>query len=278
MEHPMIDEFDYKEPLCPLSGGKEFYYPDQNTPLGRIPIDRVIAKVDSLFNRNDHVAAGRLLEYWKNEAVALRDARGELAITSELVGYYRKQNMPEKGLRAVARAIALADELEQTDTASGATILINCATAYKAFGMADRAMPLYRRAEANYRNTLPPDDARFGALYNNMALALVDIGDCDGAEEAYRNALKIMAQIPGGEAESAITYINLAHMYESSGREENIGECMQNAYDLLESPALKHDGYYAFVLEKCAPSFGYFGFTEVYEKMKKESREIYERS
>ena len=135
----------------------------------RIPVGRIIDKVDSLFDRNDYVEAGRLLVHWRDEAIALNDKSGELAMESELVGYYRKQNEKEKGLTSVSRALVLVDELEQGTLASGATIYINCATAYKAFGMPKEAMPLYRRAERTYRQVLASDDARFGGLYNNMA-------------------------------------------------------------------------------------------------------------
>ncbi len=274
----MLDEFDYKEPACPLCDGKDFYYPKKDAPLGRIPVDRIISKVDSLFDKNDYVEAGRLLVYWENEAKALKDKRGELAMESELIGYYRKQNNKEKGLEAVQRAIQLVDELNQGDIASGATIFINCATAYKAFGMAKESLPLYARAEEIYKNVLNPNDSRFGGLYNNMALALADLGRFEDAEKSYLSALSVMENVTRGEAECAITYINLAHMYEDFGCTEKIKGCMEKAYALLKSENLIHDGYYAFVLEKCAPSFAYFGNKEICDEMKKEAYEIYARN
>ncbi|MEE1314502.1 MAG: tetratricopeptide repeat protein [Faecalimonas sp.] len=244
----------------------------------RIPVARIIDKVDALFNKNDYTEAGRLLAYWRDEAVSFGDKHGELAMESELVGYYRKQNDCEKGLASIAKALTLTEELGQTELASGATILINCATAYKAFGMAKEALPLYIRAEQTYRKVLAPDDARFGGLYNNMALALVDLKQFEQAESAYLSALDVMQKVSRGEAESAITYINMAHMYEDFGKQENIQECMQKAYSLLQSDALPRNGYYAFVLEKCAPSFGHFGDAAICEQMKKEAEEIYARA
>ncbi len=272
----MIDEFDYKEPLCPLSGGKEFYYPEPNAPKGRIPVARILNRVDALFSENDYKEAGRLLLYWKDEAISLCDKSGELSMESELVGYYRKQGDRECGLTSIARALALVKELDQGALASGATVLINCATAYKAFGMAEEALPLYTRAEETYQKLLPAGDVRFGGLYNNMALALTDLSFFPEAETAYRRALSVMECIPGGEAESAITYINLAHLYEAWGRPEEIPASMERAYALLKSEELPHNGYYAFVLEKCAPSFGYFGNRAAYEEFKKEAARIYE--
>ncbi len=274
----MIDEFDYKEPCCPLTGGKEFYYPTADAPLGRIPVDRIIDKVDGLFHRNDYVEAGRLLVYWKNEAVALKDKRGELAVQNELVGYYRKQGDHENGLVSIARALELVDELEQGEGASGATILINCATAYCEFGEYEKSMPLYHRAEEVYRRVFSAGDQHFGALYNNMALTLSALGDFDEAEASFQAALGVMEHIPGGEAEAAITYVNLAHLYDNFDHPEHIRACMEKAYALLQSETLPHNGYYAFVLEKCAPSFAYFGEGEISAQMEKESREIYERA
>ncbi len=271
----MLDEFDYKEPACPLCDGKDFYYPKKDAPLGHIPIDRIISKVDSFFDKNDYIEAGRLLVYWENEAKALKDKRGELAIQSELIGFYRKQNNKEKGLTSVDRALELVKELNQDDMVSGATIFLNCATAYKAFGNPQDAMILYRRAEEIYKKSLQPNDSRFGGLYNNMALALADLGQFQEAEVSYFSALKVMEKVPCGEAECAITYINLAHMYEDFGVTEKIRDCMTKAYSLLKSENLIHDGYYAFVLEKCAPSFAYFGEKEICKQMKKEAREIY---
>ncbi len=271
----MIDKFDYAEPACPLGGGKDFYYPDPAAPLGNIPVARVLARVDALFARNDHTEAGRLLEYWRDEAIALGDTRGELSMESELVGFYRKTDAREKGLASVARALALTEELGQEDMASGATVFINCATAYKAFDMPAEALPLYRRAEAVYRETLGEGDARFAGLYNNMAVTLAALGQAKEAEEAYLAALAVLEALPQSEADAAITHVNLAHLYEAMDAADKIREHLMRAYTLLQSESLPRDGYYAFVLEKCAPSFAYFGNDGIYEEFKKEYEAIY---
>ena len=129
-----------------------------------------------------------------------------------------------------------------------------------------------------YKKTLDANDERFGGLYNNMALTYVDLEKYDLAEEAYLKALEIMSKIPKGEAESAITYVNMAHMYEKINNEDKIGGCLETAFNLLQSKNLPRNGYYAFVLDKCAPSFKYFGYNYIYNSMKKEVEEIYARS
>ncbi len=271
----MIDKFDYAEPRCPLCNGKDFYYPKADAPLGTVPIGRIIDKLGSLFAKNDYEEAGRLLRYWHGEAISLGDRGGELSVLNELIGYYRKQNDKEKGLDAVSRALALVSELSQETMASGATVFLNCATAYKAFSMPNEAMELYTRAENIYKNVLAPSDERLAGLYNNMATALCDLGKFEEAELAYFTALAILEEHEGSEPERAVTYINLAELYELSGQEAFIPDSLTQAFKLLTKEDVAHDGNYAFVLEKCAPAFKHFGDTDTYLKFKKEYERIY---
>ncbi len=274
----MIDEWDYKEPRCPLCNGKQFYAPDLNEPAGHIDVRRVLDKVDECFGRRDMEGAGRLLEYWRSEAVQLRDKSGELSVVNELIGFYRKSGNREKALACCERALLLLEELNQGEMASGGTVLVNCATAYKAFDMASEAIPLYKRAETLYLELLSDDDARLGGLYNNMALALADLGLYDEAKASYGKALAVMERVEKGEPDLAVTYVNLAHLGEESGEKGEIVSHMTRAYALLKTEGLPRDGYYAFVLEKCAPSFGHFGFYSIEKELRELSEEIYART
>lgn len=274
----MLDSFDFKEPRCSLCDGKEFYNPKLNTPQGRIPVDRIISKVDNLFNKNDYVEAGKLLEYWENEAIVLNDKMGELSILNELVGYYRKVGDKDKAYLSIERSLKLVDELDQSNIVSGATVFLNCATAYKAFGDAKSALALYEQAEKLYVKLLKENDERFGGLYNNMALALVDLGDYNQAENSYNKAISVMKKIPNGQADLAITYVNLAHLYELTNNYNAVTDSMFTAYNLLNTETLVRDGYYAYVCEKCAPSFEYFGYKIIAEELIKTAGELYARS
>ena len=275
----MLDPFDYKEPRCATCGGEEFYYPDNDAPEGRIPVDRVIEKLDTLLNRNDMDGAGRLLRSWRDEAVALKDKNGELAVLSEMMGYYRKTKEKERGLESVKRGLELVEELELRGGVSAATIILNAATTLKAFGQAKDALPYYEEVLGIYREKLDPSDPKIAGLYNNYALTLVDLKNYEKAEKLYYSAIEILKNVKEGENDIAVTYVNLAHLYDDrDGDEEKIDDCMNKAYEFLNSDKLTKNGYHAYVCSKCAPSFAYFGYFLIDEELKKRSEELYARA
>ncbi len=248
---------------------------DPDKPLGHIPVSRIIEKLDVCFSKNDMAEAGRLLDYWRKEAVSLRDARGELTVVSEQIGYFRKTAEKDKALEAVARAVELIGC--SPENVSDGTILLNAATTLKAFGKAEEALPLYGQTFALYEKFLANDDVLFAGYFNNYGLALADMERYAEAEEAYQKALGIVLAKPESRLDGAVTYLNMAHMYpywdEKSPRD--IKDCLQKAQEILEDPKNTRNGYYAFVLSKCAPSFREFGKAEIAEKMEKLSEEIY---
>ena len=276
----MIDSFDYKEPACSLCEGKEFYSPSSDSPDGRIPIGRIIEKVDTLFNQNDYTKAGRLLEYWNSEAIKLKDKNGELSIKSELIGYYRKIGKKEKTFETIDKALILLDQLKLADTVSGATIFLNIATGYKAFNENEKAFSFYQKTLEVYNKKLEKTDRLFAGLYNNTALALSDLDRPEEAENYFLKALVVLEKNNDNEscADRAITYINMAHLYEKIEDKNKLTDCLLKSYNLLTSEDIKKDGYHAFVLSKCAPSFAYFGYSKIANELKLQSEIIYERN
>lgn len=275
----MLNGEDYKEPSCALCGGKEFYNPDKDAPKGRIPVMRIIEKVNAFFDKNDYIEAGKLLEYWESEARALGDESGELSMESELIGFYRKTNKKEKAETAEKRAVELIKCLGLENTVSAATVYLNIATAEKAFGKPENAVSFYEKTLAVYNDKLEKTDVLFAGLYNNFALALVDLKRYSEAEKYYFSAIEIMEKAENGQPDLAITYVNLAHLYyDTNEKREKTDDCLFSAYNLLTDENIKENGYLAYVLEKCAPSFGFFGFTLIEKEFEKKSKEIYERS
>lgn len=243
-------------------------------------IGRILAKLDSYLHKNDYTAAERHLLYWLSEAEATHDGHTELTLHSELMGLYRKLGRKEEALACVDAALALIERLGIGEQVGAATTLLNSATVFKAFGMAEKALPLFEQARTVMERELSPSDSRLGGLYNNMGLALVDLGRFSEAKTLYQKAMEIMAQNEGGELEVAITELNLANAAEAElgalEAEEQIGAYLDSAAARLDSHA-PQDGYYAFVCEKCASVFGYYGRFLYERELTERARRIYEQ-
>lgn len=244
-----------------------------------ISTDRVLSRLDEYLNKNDYASAQRHLLYWLDEAQGIDDSKAQLLILSELIGLYRKLGKKEQTLEVVEKSMRKISELGIENQVGSATIYLNCATAYKAFGMAEKSIPVFEKALKIYQNELDKSDRRFGGLYNNFALALVDIKDFDRAYELYNRAVSVMQQAENGSLEVAITYLNIASAKEAElgleMAEKEIEACLERARALLEGYE-KRDGYYAFVCEKCASVFGYYGHFAYENELNERARRIYE--
>ena len=88
-----------------------------------------------------------------------------------------------------------------------------------------------------------------------------------------------MLSVEQGEAEAAITYLNLATAAEKElgllDADEQISSYLDRAEELLEA-VTKRGGEYAFACEKCATVFGYYGRFFYENELKERARKIYE--
>lgn len=271
MNHPLSPD-EYQEPVCPLC---------MNPSGSTIPIHRVIRRLDEFLSRNDYSAAKRLLAYWIDEARALGDARGELSLHDEGMGLFRKCAEREEAYAHTEKALSLLSSLGLENTVTAATVRLNAATVYKAFGEPEKALPLYEKAMETYRRDLPPKDARLAGLLNNRALALCDLDLFSEAEENLREAIAIQQKVPNGQADEAISWLNLAdlfHRRDGESAEKAVDDCLRQALSLLQTPSLPRDGYYAFVCEKCAPTFRFYGYFADARELAEQARRIYERA
>lgn len=247
--------------------------------LRTVPIGRVIDKLDEYLHKNDYEAAERHLRYWLAEAREAKDLRGMLSIRNEQIGLYRKLLRKAEGLEAIEEALDLCIRLGIENTVSMGTTLVNAATAYKAFGMAKRALPLYVQAQRIYEAMLDGGDARLGGLYNNMALTVMELGEYERAGSLLEKAMHIMSQIPHAEGELAITCCNLADLASAmhgEAAEAAIDRYLTRALELLDTQDLPRDGNYAFICEKCADTFGFYGYFLAEQELKKRAEELYE--
>lgn len=265
---------DYVEPQCVLCMDDHDVKP--------IDTRRFIEKLDSYYSKNDYAGAERHLKYWLSEAKSGNDLRGQFTVYNEMMGIYRKTGRFDEAKEVSEKALSLISSLGIENSAAAGTAYVNAATVYKTFGMSDKAMPLFEKAKAVYEKTLKENDARTGGLYNNMALSLADLHRYGEAIDYYKKAIEIMQKNENGELEAAISYLNMANAKEAQAgaeaAEEFISDCVEKAKELIDTPTLKRDGYYAFVCEKCAPTFEYYGYFLYANELKELSKKIYERT
>lgn len=268
---------DYEEQACPLCIDNL----KNGANITKIPTGRVIEKLDEYLNKNDYDGALRHLIYWKEEAEYGNDLRGKFSVLNELLGLYRKTGKREEALKTVDEILEVIRGLDNEYSVSAATAYLNCATVYKAFGVFEPSLKLFKKATEIYEKELKPYDTRLGGLYNNFGLLLCDLKRFEEALDLYNKAIKTMEKTSDGDLEVAITYLNIADVYENmsgfEAAEDKINECLNNAEKLILSHK-SQDGYYAFVIEKCAPSFNYYGRFALANKLSKKAKEIYERS
>ena len=272
-----LEKEDYLDPECVLCGK-----PGQPETVRPVPVDRIMEKLRDYEDKSDWTGVERHLKYWMAEAEANRDERGQLMLNNELMGYYRKQGKREEAFAHADRAAELVEKLGMEDTVTAGTTWVNIGTVREAFGDPVQGLEWFEKARASYEKNLKEEDGRLGGLYNNMALALTVCGRYGEAQEMFRKALRIMEKQEYGELEQAITWLNMADAAEAELGEEaaadRMQDCLDHAADLLDTPGIPRNGYYAFVCEKCAPVFGHYGYFAEEAELMKRAGEIHERT
>ena len=247
-----------------------------------VPQQRIMDRLDLLMTRKDYVEAENHLLYWLGEAERGHDLPGQLMVCNELIGFYRKTGKKTKAFDAAGKALALLQTSEFDGLTGTGTTYVNIATAYSAFKEYEKSLEYFDKARIIYEADPQTPMHLLGGLYNNMALSFQALGRFSDAFACYENALTAMEQVRNGVLEQAITYLNMADALSAEKgieqTETQVFYYLDKAYDLLMDESSPRDGYYAFVCEKCAPGFSYYGYFAAAEELREEARKIYERA
>ncbi len=240
----------------------------------------LVNKLDDFLRQNDYDSAKGHLLYWLNKAKGQDDNKAVLLISNELMGLCRKLGLKSEAVFYAESAINQVKKMGIEDNVGAATTYLNAATVFKAFGKASDGITLFDRAKEIYEKKLNGNDDRLAGLYNNMALALVDLKRFSEAKALYERAISVLEGVHGKEPEQAITYLNLASAAEAEMGLENAQQVIEanieKAMELLEASEDKVSGNYAFVCEKCATVFGYYGYFYYENILKERYKRIYE--
>ena len=241
---------------------------------------RILSKLDDLFSKNDYDGAEKHILYWLQEAKCSNNKSIMLLLQNELCGLYRKLRRESDAITSVENALSLISDMGIEQNIGAGTTYINAGTVLKSFGRAKESIPLFEQAMKIYDRELSKNDKRFGGLYNNMALALVDLNEFEKALLLYKKAISVMESTEDGMLEVAITYLNIANLKEAElgieAAQADIDKLLDDAAKILDEHENKN-GYYAFVCEKCASTFGYYGYFAYENELKERAAKIYER-
>ena len=138
-------------------------------------IKRIIDRFDRLMKEDAFDEAEKHLLYWLEEAEFTDDKRVRFTILNEMTGFYRLRGKRMEAFRICDKLLEAIEDLKlgEGDT-SRATAYLNIATVYNRFNESAKAVELYTKTLDIYRKTLLEDDERLAALYNNMALAIMN--------------------------------------------------------------------------------------------------------
>ncbi|MCR4647829.1 MAG: tetratricopeptide repeat protein [Lachnospiraceae bacterium] len=249
----MLNKEDYEEPRCVLC----------MNPKSRIPVDRIMEKYDKHIEDGELERAESHLKYWLDEAKSVNDEAGEIVILGEMMGFCRKNGKKEEAFSYAKQAVSKVEKYGFGDSVTGATAILNAGTVYRTFGENEMSAALYKNAESIYEKLLDGEDERLGGLYNNFASALAQLDEYDAALDKYNKALAIMGKKENGKLECAITYLNIADLFEkkdgAEAAEEKISDMLDKAYELLTDESIERNAYFKFVLDKCIPAYDYYG-------------------
>lgn len=237
--------------------------------------NELLEKLDSFLHKNDYKSA----EEYLLSSLEGATVKTEILIRNELMGLYRKLGKEQQAIFNAEKAMEIIFENSLDTQVGSATTFLNAATVYKAFNNPEKSISLFKKARKIYEEKLPKNDVKLAGLYNNMGLTLVDLCCFDEAQSLYKEAIEILEKNNQKALDKAVTYLNMASAYEAKlgllEGDEIITEHLNKAKEILENYP-NRDGYYAFVCEKCATVFGYYGHFFYEKELKERAEKIYE--
>lgn len=173
-------------------------------------INKVLMEYDNMFGVSSMVEIEDFLLEMLYKANEEHDDYSAVTLQNELIGFYRDTSQNDKGLKYCGQVISRMKQLGIDGTVEYATSLINVANAYRAFGLHDKSLELYREVERIYREKLPAGEFNYASLYNNWSLLYQEMNDFENARLMLMKALAVVDLFPKAVIQQANTRTNLA--------------------------------------------------------------------
>ena len=234
---------------------------------------------------------------------ALEQAKGDvnmsliIAISNELGGFYRAKGDVEKAKLLNDSVLAALKEIGQENSMNYAVALINAGNAHNSAREYDKALPMYKQAEALLEALGQGRDYQMAALCNNMSAAYREREDFEEAEKMARKSIIIISSIQGKRRELATSLINLGEVQTRLKKFDEAEETLKTAVAIYEVEAGGVDIHYAAAMAALGALYYYrrdfdasieayqktlklierdFGHTPYYEMIQKNLKQVEE--
>ena len=176
-------------------------------------IRKILADYDAMFGKYNLAEIESYLEKQLRQAEAENENRIRVTLLNELIGFCRDTSQREKALAYSQELKQLADFMGMQGTVEYATVLLNIANAYRAFGVLEEASQFYWQVQDIYDNHPDTPEYLYASLYNNWSHVYQATGDYTKAKGLLEKALSILMKGAAGgrwEIQQATTRVNLA--------------------------------------------------------------------
>ncbi len=242
----------------------------------RMPLEDVIARLDSLLSREQFDEAKAFLYESLADARAENDLPGQISLYNEIMGFERQYGAPEAALSAADAALRLLDGAGMAVSKPAAMIVLNAATVYHRAGKNNEARALYDRAESLFGKYYPPGAPEFAGLYNNRAAVYLNPGEYEKAAYYYERALGVLRRY-GDFCETAVTCLNLAGLCARlPGREDEAKTyAAAGVMSLERQPEAERGAYYYYTCRKCAAACAELGMAQEEQTLRERADRYY---
>ncbi len=197
-------------------------------------IRKILADYDSMFGRYSLTEIEEYLKQHLQQAKLLNDNFIQITLLNELIGLCRDTSQKDKALSFCRDLKQLADAGLSADSVDYATVLLNIANAYRAFGMVREADELYLKVLSIYDRNPDTGEYLYASLYNNWSHVHQMTGNYLKAKEMLEEALHILLKDSGNDIAEATTRVNLASALMKLGTEDAYGDAMNHLYAALK--------------------------------------------
>jgi len=196
-------------------------------------LEKILTQYDSMFGTYSLEEIEAYLVSTMEEAKEQSEYGILITLLNEIIGFCRDTTQKEKALHYCDELQNILKMLKLEGRIDYATSLLNVANAYRAFGLFEESLHLYKIVETTYQKQVASNDFMFASLYNNWSLLYQEMQDYESARDMLLKALVIADSFKEAIIPQATTRANLAATLLQIGTDEAYKQAIQYLKEAL---------------------------------------------